>query len=116
LNDCIFCKIGRGETQTAVVYEDELVIAFDDISPQAPVHTLIVPRAHYEGPGDGLPSDLMSALCAAIPIVAEAKGVAGSGYRVIINVGHDARQSVPHMHIHILGGKAMSHGMVNFAS
>ncbi len=115
MEDCIFCKIGRGEAEAAIVYEDDLVIAFDDIWPQAPVHTLIIPRAHYESPGDGLPADLMAALCAAIPVVAEAKGVTHTGYRIIVNVGRDARQSVPHMHIHVLGGKAMTHGMVNFA-
>jgi histidine triad (HIT) family protein len=115
MEDCVFCKIARGEIPTRLVYEDDLVVAFDDIAPQAPVHTLIIPRAHHEGPGDGLPPELMASLCAAIPVVAEAKGVAETGYRVILNVGRDARQSVRHMHVHVLGGRAMTHGMLNFA-
>jgi histidine triad (HIT) family protein len=115
VEDCIFCKIARGEIGTAVVYEDDLVVAFDDVSPQAPIHTLIIPRAHHENPGDGLASELMAALGAAIPKVASAKGVTDTGYRVIVNSGRDACQSVQHLHIHILGGKTMSHGMVTFA-
>ena len=114
MQDCVFCKIGRGEIRTAFVYEDDLVVAFDDIAPQAPVHTLIIPRSHQERPGDGLSPELMAALCSAIPAVAEAKGVAESGYRVILNVGRDAQQSVRHMHLHVLGGRPMTHGMLNF--
>lgn len=112
--NCIFCKIARGESPAAIVYEDDLVVAFDDISPQAPVHTLIIPRAHYERPADDLTDETMVALWRAIPAVAQAKGVSESGYRVIVNVGRDARQTVAHMHIHILGGRAMSHGMLRF--
>ena len=115
MEDCIFCKIARGEAPASLVYEDELVIAFDDISPQAPIHTLIIPRSHYESPADDLPAELMAALGAAVPIVAEAKGLSESGYRLILNVGRDASQSVPHMHLHVLGGRAMSHRMCNFA-
>ena len=114
MQDCVFCKIGRGEIPTHFVYEDDLVVAFDDIAPQAPVHTLIIPRDHHEGPGDGLTPELMTALCAAIPIVATKKGVDESGYRVILNVGRDARQTVRHMHLHVLGGRPMSHRMLNF--
>ncbi len=115
MEDCIFCKIAKGEASTPLVYVDDLVVAFDDISPQAPVHTLIVPREHYEGPADDVPRELMAALCTAVPAVAAVKGVSQTGYRVIVNVGRDANQTVPHMHVHVLGGKAMSHGMVNFA-
>ncbi len=114
MEGCIFCKIARGETPTRFVYENDLVVAFDDISPQAPVHTLIIPRKHHESPSDGLPPELMAALWTAIPAVAEAKGVAESGYRVILNVGRDAMQSVRHMHVHVLGGRPMTHGMLNF--
>jgi histidine triad (HIT) family protein len=115
VEDCIFCKIARGELPARIVYKDDLVVAFDDIAPQAPVHTLIIPRSHHEGPGDDLSPELMAALCSAIPKVAEAKGIAGHGYRVIMNVGRDARQSVAHMHLHVLGGRPMSHHMLNFA-
>ena len=115
MDDCIFCKIARGDASAALVYEDERVVAFDDISPQAPVHTLIIPRTHYENAADNVPPETMAALCAAVPVVARAKGIADSGYRIIVNVGSDACQSVPHLHVHVLGGRRMSHGMLNFA-
>jgi histidine triad (HIT) family protein len=107
--------VARGEIPAKVVLEDEDFVAFDDIAPQAPVHTLIVPRAHYENLGDDVPPELISALMSAVPRVAEAKGIAGSGYRVIINNGHDAMQTVHHLHIHVMGGRAMAHGMVHFS-
>lgn len=112
MNDCIFCMIGRGEIPASVVYEDDEVLAFDDIAPQAPVHTLIIPREHYANVADGVPPETMLRVMGTIPRVAEAKGIAGSGYRVIINTGPDAAQSVHHFHVHILGGKAMAEGMV----
>ncbi len=114
MTDCIFCKIARGEIPARVVYENEHVVAFEDISPQAPVHTLIIPRAHHVTPGDGIDAELAAALFLAIPVVAELKGVDQSGYRVIINAGPDANQSVDHLHIHVLGGQAMSHRMLRF--
>jgi histidine triad (HIT) family protein len=112
--DCVFCKVVLGEVPARVVYEDELVMAFDDIAPQAPVHTLIIPRSHHEGLGDGVSASLAAALFLAIPTVADLKGVAGTGYRVIINSGRDANQTVSHLHIHVLGGKRMSHRMLRF--
>jgi histidine triad (HIT) family protein len=104
--------IARGEIPASVVYEDDLVIAFDDIAPQAPVHTLIIPRAHHATIADSVPSELLVAVMQAVPRVAEAKGVAESGYRVIVNTGPDAAQSVHHFHVHVLGGRAMSEGML----
>jgi len=115
VENCIFCKIARGEAPASLVYENEHVVAFDDVSPQAPVHALIIPRTHYESPADNLPPQIIAALFAAIPKVAEVKGVARDGYRIIVNVGGNARQSVQHMHVHVLGGRPMSHRMVNFA-
>ena len=112
MSDCIFCMIGRGEIPASVVYANDDVLAFDDIAPQAPVHTLIIPRAHYANVADDVPAELMVRVMEAIPRVAEAKGVAASGYRVIINTGPDAAQSVHHFHVHVLGGKAMAEGMV----
>ena len=114
MDECVFCKIGRGEISARLVYENEHVVAFDDIAPQAPVHTLIVPRTHHTTPADGVSTELAAALFLAIPAVAEAKGVSDSGYRVILNVGRDANQTVPHLHIHVLGGRSMSHGMLRF--
>lgn len=110
----MFCKVGRGEIPATFVYQDDLVVAFDDISPQAPVHTLVIPREHYADFGDGVPAETLAALFAAVPVVAQVKGVAESGYRVIINNGPDANQTVGHLHIHVMGGRAMEHGMVTF--
>ncbi|MDO4589773.1 MAG: histidine triad nucleotide-binding protein [Slackia sp.] len=110
MSDCIFCKIAAGEIPATVVYEDELVIAFDDVSPQMPVHTLIVPKEHYRDIGDGIPDALMGHLFNTVKKVAELKGVASSGYRVIVNTGDDACQTVHHVHVHVLGGAPMNSG------
>lgn len=112
--DCLFCKIAAGEIPVDPVYSDELVIAFDDISPQTPVHTLIIPRDHYTSLNDPVPADVLAALFAAVPKVASTKGVSESGYRVIVNNGPDANQTVKHLHVHVMGGRAMAHGMVVF--
>jgi histidine triad (HIT) family protein len=114
MSECIFCKIVAGEIPAALVYEDDLVIAFDDISPQAPVHTLVIPRAHHANLGDGLDAPTLAAVFSAVRRVAEIKGVAAGGYRVIVNNGADAGQLVDHLHVHVLGGKPMAHGMVRF--
>lgn len=98
-----------------MVYEDDDVLAFDDIMPQAPVHTLVVPRAHHTHIGDGIDQDLLGRLFSTIPKVAEIKGVDTTGYRIIVNTGRDAAQTVGHLHVHILGGAQMSHGMVRLA-
>lgn len=114
MEGCVFCMIGSGELACRKVYEDDWVIAFDDIAPQAPVHTLIVPKLHHRDLGDNVPGDLMCRLFAVIPEVSRIKGVDVTGYRVIVNNGLDAKQTVQHLHVHILGGKPMSHGMVHF--
>lgn len=114
MSDCIFCMIASGVIPATLVMEDELVLAFDDIAPQAPVHTLIVPKTHYSDLGDDVPAEVRNAILAMVPRVAEAKGVAESGYRVIINTGADAQQSVQHLHVHVLGGGRMTPGMVEF--
>lgn len=115
MEDCIFCKIGRGEIPATLVYQDDFVVAFDDISPQAPVHTLVVPRQHVQSLSDDLDAELLAAIFGAVPRVADVKNINESGYRVIVNNGPDANQTVPHLHVHVLGGKAMAHGMVTFA-
>jgi histidine triad (HIT) family protein len=114
MEDCIFCKVGRGEIPAPLIYQDDLVVAFDDISPQAPVHTLVIPREHHADLGDAVPPQTLAALFAAVPLVARSKGVESSGYRVIVNNGRDANQTVPHLHVHVLGGRVMEHGMVTF--
>jgi histidine triad (HIT) family protein len=115
VGDCIFCMIANGEIPASIVYQDDLVVAFKDLSPQAPVHVLVVPRAHYAGLGDDAPAEVLAALLAAAPLVAEAAGIARTGYRSIVNTGPDAGQTVEHLHHHVLGGAAMSEGMVRLA-
>jgi histidine triad (HIT) family protein len=115
VDDCIFCKIVSGEIPVPFVYEDDLVVAFNDAEPQAPVHVLVVPRTHYRNLADRVPAEVAAALCAAVAKVAEATGVAESGYRVIVNNGPDALQTVQHLHVHVLGGARMTHGMVDFS-
>jgi len=113
VDDCIFCKVARREIPASVVYEDDTVLAFDDIHPQAPVHTLVIPKTHYAGLADAVPDSVLAALLAVVPTVAGIKGVADSGYRTIINTGPDAGQSVSHLHLHIIGGTPMGEGMVS---
>jgi histidine triad (HIT) family protein len=114
LDNCIFCMIANHQMDARVVFEDEVVLAFDDITPQAPIHTLIIPKVHYAHMGDGVPADVASALFGAVTRVAALKGVDASGYRVIVNNGRDASQTIGHLHLHVLGGGIMSHGMVHF--
>ncbi len=114
MGECVFCSIARGEIPAKLVYEDDLVVAFDDLAPQSPIHTLIIPRTHHVDLGDGVDAGIAAALLAAVPVVARLKGVNSSGYRVIVNSGAHANQTVGHLHLHVLGGRAMSHGMVVF--
>ncbi len=115
VDDCIFCKIARHELAARIVYEDDDIVAFDDITPQGPVHTLVVPKEHFDDLGDDVPPEIQAALLDAVAKVAEMKGVSKSGYRVIINNGPHATQSVCHLHMHVIGGAQMSHGMVLYA-
>lgn len=115
MEDCIFCKIANGEIPAKLVYENEDVVAFDDLSPQAPVHALIIPRVHVANLSDSIEPALLAAVFAAVPEVARIKGVTDSGYRTIVNSGPDSNQTVQHLHVHVMGGRAMAHGMVTFA-
>ncbi len=112
---CLFCGIVRGDIPAAKVYEDDTVIAFDDIAPQSPVHTLVIPKDHYANLDDGVPAETLSSLLSAATEVARIKSVDETGYRVIVNNGPDANQTVGHLHVHVMGGRAMSHGMVSFS-
>lgn len=114
MDDCIFCGIANEQIPARVVYSDDDVVAFDDIAPQGPVHTLLIPRTHFVNMNDA-PPDVLCALFSAVPEVARLKGIAESGYRVIVNNGPDASQTVDHLHVHVLGGGRMTHGMVHFA-
>ena len=106
--DCIFCKIIAGEIPSNKVYEDDRILAFHDINPEAPVHVLVIPKAHIPSM-DGVTAEnsaYVTHIFEKIPEIAKAAGAAG-GYRVISNCGPDAAQSVPHLHFHILGGKQL---------
>jgi histidine triad (HIT) family protein len=115
VSECIFCMVADGTIPAKVVFEDDLVMAFDDIAPQGPVHTLIIPKRHFVDLGDNVPAEVLVALFAAVPRVSKLKGVDDSGYRVIINNGRDAAQTVSHLHVHVIGGAPMQHGMVRFS-
>ena len=109
-DDCLFCKIVAGEIPSTKVYEDERVLAFADTSPMMPVHVLIVPKNHYDNIGDGIPDEELGYLFNTVRKVAEIKGIAESGYRVIVNTNDDAQQTVHHVHVHVLGGAPMNSG------
>lgn len=108
MKDCIFCKIAAGEIPSTKVYEDERVLAFEDLNPQMPVHVLIIPKTHYSNIGDNIPDDEIGYLFNTAKKIAEIKGITDSGYRVIVNTGDDAQQTVHHVHIHVLGGAKMT--------
>ena len=108
--DCLFCKIVAGEIPSTKIYEDDKVYAFRDIHPQAPVHVLIVPKKHMSNilECDG---ETAAALTDAVRVIARQEGVDQSGFRVISNCGRDGAQSVNHLHVHLLGGAALSEKM-----
>ena len=112
MSDCIFCKIISGAIPSQRVYEDEHVIAFRDIAPQAPVHMLIVPKEHIASAADIAPetSSLTAKCFEAISKIAKNESLT-SGFRVITNTGPDAGQTVAHLHFHLLGGKTLNPGL-----
>ncbi len=107
MSDCIFCKIASGEIPTKKLIDDEEVVAFRDLSPQAPEHILIIPRQHIErlAQVDGDQSELMGKLVLAANRLAKELKLDESGYRLVINNGESAGQSVWHLHLHLLGGR-----------
>lgn len=116
MSDCIFCKLAHGEIPTPLIYEDEAVVAFHDLHPQAPVHVLIVPKTHVRDI-DSLASHesgeaILGQVLRAIPQVAERLGIRASGFRLINNCGRDAGQTIDHVHFHLLGGKVLGEHIV----
>ncbi len=105
--ECIFCKIVRGEIPSTKIYEDEKVVVFKDINPQSPVHLLIVPKEHLEPYTEGFVGagkEIPGALFHAAEEAAKLQRISASGFRLIVNVGPDAGQEVSHLHMHLLGG------------
>ena len=109
-NDCIFCKIIKKELPAKVVYEDDLILAFDDINPQAPVHTLIIPKKHFSSLNETTLSQqaLLGHIFVQAKKIAKKKGVGESGYRIVLKTGCNAIRTVFHIHFHILGGRRMT--------
>jgi histidine triad (HIT) family protein len=107
--DCLFCRIASGEIPVAKVHEDDLVFAIRDINPRAPTHVLVIPMAHVGSAADLTEADapMLGRLFAVAAELARADGLEG-GWRLVSNVGPDAGQSVPHLHVHLLGGRAMA--------
>ena len=110
MNNCLFCGIIEGRIKGTLVYEDESVVAFKDIAPKAPVHILIVPRKHIATlmDLDGDDGKLVGEIFRVAAKLAQEQGIATRGFRVVVNCGADAGQSVFHLHYHLLGGRQMS--------
>lgn len=109
MTDCIFCKIAAREIPATIVYETGDVLAFRDVAPKAPVHVLVIPKAHHANLAALASADpaLAGEVMAAAAAVAEAEGIGESGYRTITNTGAHAGMEVPHVHVHVLGGASL---------
>jgi histidine triad (HIT) family protein len=106
---CLFCKIAEGTIPSTAVFQDDLVYAFADISPKAPVHVLVIPREHIASlvDSDERHRALLGHLLGTAAVIARQKGL-GKGYRIVVNTGEDGGQTVDHLHLHLLGGRALS--------
>jgi histidine triad (HIT) family protein len=109
MTDCIFCRIASGDIPASVVYQDDQVVAFRDLNPQAPTHVLVVPRRHVATLNDlgEADAELVGRMYLAARQIAADEGIAERGYRTVFNCNADAGQSVFHLHLHVLGGRPM---------
>lgn len=110
MSDCLFCKIRDGEIQGDIVFENDDVLAFNDVNPQAPVHVLIIPKKHISTVNDMDAGDevIMGKLFSVAKMIAAQQGVADDGYRLVVNCNEKAGQTVFHIHMHLLGGRSMT--------
>lgn len=110
MSECLFCKIAKGEIPCDTVYENDQVIAFRDLNPQAPTHVLVIPRKHIATVNDLAveDKDVVGEMLLAAKAVAAHDGIAEDGYRLIMNCNKGAGQTVFHIHLHVLGGRAMN--------
>lgn len=110
VTDCLFCRIAAGEIPATLVHLDDHVVAFRDINPMAPVHILVIPRRHVASLDDVQAADgpLLGAMLLAIRDIARKEGIASDGYRTVVNTGADGGQTMHHLHLHVLGGRAMT--------
>ena len=106
MSDCIFCKIVEGEIPSKKVYEDDKIIVIHDVNPGAPVHVLIIPKEHTDNILTAS-SQIMSYIQGKLPEIVKTLGILEKGFRVVINTGADGGQTVNHLHVHVLGGKAL---------
>ena len=108
--DCLFCKIINREIPASIVYEDDRVLAFNDINPQAPLHVLVVPKRHIRSLSDLTEGDdqIVGEVVRRATSIAHERGVAAGGFRTVFNTNRDAGQTVFHIHLHLLGGRAMT--------
>ena len=108
--DCLFCRLIAGEIPASIVYQNDQVVAFKDITPQAPTHVLVVPRRHIATLNDLVPGDdaLVGEIVRAAAVIAQESGLADRGYRVVFNTNAEAGQTVFHIHLHLLGGRKMT--------
>lgn len=110
ISSCIFCKIISKEIPSKIVYEDDEVLSFHDINPQAPVHVLLIPKKHIPSLAEITENDqaILGKLLISASKIAKKLGISEDGYRLVINTNRDAQQTVFHVHIHIIGGRPMS--------
>jgi histidine triad (HIT) family protein len=108
--DCLFCRIIERKIPASIVYEDDRVLAFNDINPQAPTHVLVIPRRHIASLNDLGPEDdgIVGELVRRAAAIASERGVAASGFRTVFNTNRDAGQTVFHIHLHLLGGRSLA--------
>ncbi len=109
MDNCIFCKIAKGEIPSDIVYQDDWVLAFKDIQPAAPVHILVIPKEHIASVNEATPENeqLLGHMYVAAALIAQANGFDESGYRLIVNTNKDAGQEVFHLHMHIMAGRPL---------
>jgi histidine triad (HIT) family protein len=110
MSDCLFCKIAAGQIPAKIIHQDDDTVAFLDINPQAPTHFLVIPRKHVASLSDLTPADdaLVGKLCRTAAKLAAERGIAAGGFRAVVNTGAGAGQSVFHIHVHVLGGRALA--------
>jgi histidine triad (HIT) family protein len=110
MSDCLFCKIVGGEIPCKKVYEDDIIFAFEDITPQAPTHILIIPKDHFASLKEvpGTKKDLLGHILLKARGLAQEAGLDESGFRIVLNTGRDSGQAVFHIHFHLLGGRRMT--------
>ena len=110
VEDCLFCRIASGEMHSDVVYQDDEFFAFRDINPQAPTHVLIIPKTHFDSLVEisDQQENLMGRMVIIAKKLAEKEGIAKSGYRLVLNCGSEGGQVVPHLHLHLIGGRQLN--------